>query len=133
MKDNPLTDGTPQGSIRKRYLGGIGYEKQYNTQSIFSMIAVCVLLFLLGTDKIAHIIVAVLGLGILIYFTIKMKNEWTNPPLEGLMRLVYLSNMISGAAQMRVPEVPTLDMLHKACAALFLFLLLVLYIPKCKK
>ena len=105
----------------------------HNRFFLFSMIAVCVLLFLLGTDKIAHIIVAVLGLGIMIYFTMKMKNEWTNPPLEGLMRLVYLSNMISGAAQMRVPEVPTLDMLHKACAALFLFLLLVLSIPKCKK
>ena len=100
---------------------------------LFSMIAVSLLLLVLGADMTAHIAVAVLGLAIMIFFTLKMKNEWTNPPLEGLMRLVYLSNMISGAAQMRVPEVPTLDMLHKACAALFLFLLLVLYIPKCKK
>ena len=49
------------------------------------------------------------------------------------MRVVYLSNMISGAALMQVHGISTLEMIHKACAALFLFLLLALYIPKCKK
>ena len=100
---------------------------------LFSMIAVSLLLFVLTSDMTAHIVVSVLGLVIMILFTLKTKGEWTNTSLESLMRIVYLSNMISGAARMQVPGVSTLDMLHKACAVLFLFLLLVLYIPKCKK
>ena len=100
---------------------------------LFSMIAVSLLLLVLGADMTAHIAVAVLGLAIMIFFTLKMKNEWTNSSLESLMRVVYLSNMISGAALMQVHGISTLEMIHKACAALFLFLLLALYIPKCKK
>ena len=101
---------------------------------LISMIVVSLLLVLLGmTDMTAHIVVSVLGLAIMIFFTLKTKREWTNTSMESLMRIVYLSNMVSGAAMMRVPGISTLEMLHKACAALFLFLLLVLYIPKCKK
>ena len=105
-----------------------------NRLFLFFMIAVSLFLLLKGmTGMTGHLIIALWGLVIMIVFTLKAKNEWTNASMEFLLRFVYLSQLITGAALMRVPDVANLSMLHKACAALFVFLLLVLYIPKCKK
>ena len=101
---------------------------------MISMIAVSLLLFLLRvTGLTAHIIVSVLGLAIMIPFTLKTKNEWTKPPLEILMRVMYLVAIVTGGVLMKVHGIAPLGMIHKIGAALFLVLLLVLYIPKCKK
>lgn len=100
---------------------------------IFMIIVSLLLLLAQVTGMTAHIMIALWGLLIMIVFTLKTKNEWNNASLELLMRFVYISELITGAALMRVPNVANLSMLHKACAALFIFLLLVLYIPKCRK
>lgn len=101
---------------------------------LISMIAVSLLLFLLRmTGLTAHIIVSVLGLAIMIPFTLKTKSEWTKTPLEILMRAMYLIAIVTGGALMKVHGIAVLGMTHKIGAALFLILLLVLYIPKYKK
>lgn len=101
---------------------------------LISMILISLMLLLEGmTGTTAHIIIALWGLVIMIVFTVKTKNEWTNASMEFLMRLAYLSELLTGIALMRVPEAGKLGMLHKSCAALFIILLLVLYIPKSKK
>ena len=107
-----------------------------NKNCIFmiSMIAVSALLFLLRvTGLAAHIVVSVLGLVIMIPYTLKTKKEWTKTPLEILMRVMYLVAIVTGGVLMKVYGIPALGMVHKIAAALFLVLLLVLYIPKCKK
>ena len=101
---------------------------------MISMIAVSLLLFLLRvTGLTVHIVLSVLGLVIMIPFTLKTKNEWTKAPLEILMRVMYLVAIVTGGALMKVHGIAPLGMVHKIGAALFLVLLLVLYIPKCKK
>ena len=101
---------------------------------MLSMIAVSALLFLLRvTGLTAHIIVSVLGLAIMIPYTLQTKKEWTKTPLEILMRVMYLIAIVTGGVLMKVHGVAALGLVHKIGAALFLVLLLVLYIPKCKK
>ena len=105
-----------------------------NCLFMISMIAVSVLLFLLRvTGLTAHIIVSVLGLVIMIPYTLKTKKEWTKAPLEILMRVMYLVAIVTGGVLMKVHGIAALGMVHKIGAALFLVLLLALYIPKCKK
>ena len=46
---------------------------------------------------------------------------------------MYLVAFVTGGMLMKVHGIAALGMVHKIGAALFLVLLLVLYIPKCKK
>ena len=101
---------------------------------LLSMIVVSLLLFLLRmTGLTAHIIVSVLGLAIMIPISLKTKSEWTKPALEIFMRTMYLIAIVTGGALMKVHGVVALGIAHKIGAALFVILLLALYIPKCKK
>lgn len=105
-----------------------------NCRFLIAMAVVTLLLFLLRmTGLAAHIVVSLLGLAIMIPFTLKTKNEWTKAPLEILMRVMYLVAIVTGGALMKVYGVAALGLVHKIGAALFLVLLLVLYVPKCKK
>ena len=107
-----------------------------NKNRIFlaAMLAVALLLFLLRmTGMTAHILVSVLGLAVMIPFTLKTRKEWKIPALEVLMRVMYLVAIVTGGALMKIHGVAALGMVHKIGAALFAVLLLVLYIPKCKK
>ena len=107
-----------------------------NKNRIFlaSMIAVTALLFLLRlTGLIPHIIISVIGLVIMIPFTVKTKSEWKIPALEIIMRAMYFVAIVSGGMLMKLHGIAALGIVHKIGAALFLVLLAVLYIPKCKK
>ena len=105
-----------------------------NRLFVVAMVIVSVLLFLLRTTGMtAHIAVSVLGLVIMIPFTLKTKSEWTKTPLEVLMRVMYLIAIVTGGVMMKVHGVAAVGIVHKVCAALFVVLLLALYIPKCKK
>ena len=107
-----------------------------NKNRIFlaAMLAVALLLFLLRmTGMTAHILVSLLGLAVMIPFTLKTRKEWKIPALEVLMRVMYLVAIVTGGALMKIHGVAALGMVHKIGAALFVVLLLVLYIPKCKK
>ena len=101
---------------------------------LISMLAVSVLLFLLRlTGLTLHIIVSVVGLAIMIPLTIKTKQDWKIPALEIIMRAMYFVAIVSGGMLMKLHGIAALGIAHKISAALFLVLLLVLYVPKWKK
>ena len=102
-----------------------------NRLFMIAMLAVALLLFALR--MVAHIIVSVVGLAIMIPFTLKTRCEWKKPALEIIMRVMYLIAIVTGGALMKIHGVAALGMVHKIGAAAFVILLLVLYIPKAKK
>ena len=105
-----------------------------NCLFLIAMVVVSLLLFLLRmTGLTAHIIVSILGLAVMIPFTLKTKGTWSKTPLEILMRVMYLVAIVTGGALMKVHGLALLGVVHKIGAVLFLVLLLVLYIPKCKE
>ena len=101
---------------------------------LIGMAVVTALLFALRlTGLVPHIIISVAGLAVMIPITVMTKSQWKKPAPEVLMRVMYLIAIVTGGALMKVHGIAPLGMVHKIGAALFLVLLLVLYIPKCKK
>ena len=95
------------------------------------MLAIGVLLFLLrATGMTAHIIISVLGLVTLVVYAIATKKEWKLPALEVLMRVFYGIALITGIVMMKVHGIAALGIVHKAGAALFALLLVVLFVHK---
>lgn len=95
------------------------------------LLLVGVALFLLRlTGMTAHIAVSVVGVVLLVAYAILTKKEWKLPALEVLMRIFYGIALISGIVIMNVAGVAALAVLHKACAALFVVLLVVLFVHK---
>lgn len=101
---------------------------------LISMLLVSALLFLLRlTGLIPHIIVSVIGLGIMIPITVTTKSEWKIPALEIIMRVMYFVAIITGGLIMKLHGIAALGIVHTIGATIFLVLLLALYIPKWKK
>ena len=101
--------------------------------TIFSalILLVGVLLFLLrATGMTAHIALSVIGLILLVVYTVMTKKAWKKPALEILMRVFYAIALITGAVMMNVDGVTVLAIAHKAFAALFVVLLVVLFVLK---
>ena len=97
------------------------------------LILIAVLLFLLRmTGMTAHIIVSVIGLALLIVYTIVTKKDWKLPAFEIVMRVFYGIALVSGIILMKVHSIVALSIVHKVCAALFVVLLVVLLIHKAK-
>ena len=95
------------------------------------MLAIGVLLFLLrATGMTAHIIISVLGLVTLVVYAIATKKQWKLPALEVLMRVFYGIALITGIVMMKVHDIAALGIVHKAGAALFALLLVVLFVHK---
>ena len=100
---------------------------------IFSpiLLALGVVLFLLrATGMAVHIAVSVVGLVALIVYSVLTKKEWKVPALEIAMRLFYAVALITGIVIMKVKGVIALAIIHKACAAVFVLLLAVLFVHK---
>ena len=98
------------------------------------LLLVAIALFLLrATGMTAHIAISVVGIAVLIAYTVLTKKAWKIPALEVLMRVCYGIALITGIVMMKVHGVAALGIVHKVSAALFLVLLLVLYIPKWNK
>ena len=100
---------------------------------IFSMILLLVgiMLFLLkATGMTAHIIISVVGILVLVAYTITTKKEWKIPALEIIMRAFYGIALITGIVIKNVQGIVALAIAHKASAALFVVLLIVLFICK---
>ena len=96
-----------------------------------ALLGIGVLLFLLrATGMTAHIIISVLGLVTLVVYAIATKKEWKLPALEVLMRVCYGIALITGIVMMKVHGVAALGIVHKAGAALFVLLLVVLFVHK---
>ena len=97
------------------------------------LILIAVLLFLLRmTGMTAHIIVSVIGLALLVVYTIVTKKAWKLPAFEIVMRVFYGIALVSGIILMNVHGIVALSIVHKVCAALFVVLLVVLLIHKAK-
>ena len=95
------------------------------------MLAVAVLLFLLrATGLTVHIVVSVGGIVALAVYTVSTRKDWKIPAMEVLMRLGYGVALITVIVLMKVHGVAALGIVHKAGAALFAVLLLVLFVHK---
>ena len=100
-----------------------------------AMLFVGILLFLLrATGMTAHIVISVIGVLVLIAYTVLTKKDWKVPVLEVLMRVFYGVALITGIVIMNVHGIAALAIIHKASAALFVVLLAVLFVMKlCRK
>ena len=95
------------------------------------MLLIGIALFLLRfTGMPVHIGVSVLGVLVLAVYTSATKKEWKIPALEILMRACYGISLILGIVIMKVTGIAALAVAHKAAAALFVLLLVVLFITK---
>ena len=106
-----------------------------NKVFFFLMLAVSILLFLLRvTGMTAHIALSFVGIAVLVAFAVMNKKEWTKPALEILLRILFAVAVITGVVILKGAAVPVVAIVHKASAAVFAGMLLVLYLPKlCKK
>ena len=95
------------------------------------MLLIGVLLFLLrATGMTAHIVISVIGVLVLIAYTVLTKKEWKIPALEILMRAFYGVALITGIVILNVHGIAALAVIHKVSAVLFMALIIVLLIHK---
>ena len=105
-----------------------------NVLFLIPMIIVAVLLFMLrATGMTAHIAVSVVGLVLLIAYTVATKKEWKCTVLEVLERVFYAVALITGAVLMNVHGIAIISVIHKAGAVLLAVLLIVNEIHKAIK
>ena len=96
-----------------------------------AMLMIGILLFLLkATGIAAHIAISVIGILVLIAYTVLTKKDWITPALEIVMRAFYGIALITGIVIMKVQGVIALAVVHKVAAVLFLALLVVLLVSK---
>ena len=95
------------------------------------MLLVGILLFLLrATGMTAHIAISLIGLLVLIAYTVLTKKDWKIPALEIIMRVFYGIALITGVVIMNVHGIIAFTVIHKASAVLFMALIIVLLIHK---
>ena len=96
-----------------------------------ALLVLGVLLFLLkATGMTAHIVISVIGVLVLIAYTVLTKKEWKIPVLEIIMRAFYGIALISGIVIFNVHGIVALAVIHKVSAVLFLAMLVVLLVSK---
>lgn len=96
-----------------------------------AMILVGILLFLLkATGMTAHIAISVIGIVILAAYTVATKKEWKIPALEIISRACYGIALITGIVLKAAGIIAAVAIVHKACAALFVVLFVVLFVQK---
>ena len=95
------------------------------------LLLVGVALFLLKfTGMPVHIALSVVGLFALVAYTVLTKKQWKIPALEIIMRASYGIALITGIVLKAGVRADALSIAHKASAALFVALLLVLFVLK---
>ena len=98
------------------------------------MVIIAVLLFMLrATGMKVHIAVSVIGLVLLIAYTLATKKEWKCPALEIIQRVFYAIALITGVVLMNVHGVAAVSIIHKISAVLFVILLICAEIHKAIK
>ena len=101
---------------------------------LIPMVVVAILLFMLrATGMTAHIAVSVVGLVLLIAYTVATKKEWKNPALEILQRVCYAIALITGVVLMNVHGIVAIPIIHKISAVLFAVLIVATEIHKAIK
>lgn len=95
-----------------------------NLLFVIPLILVAILLFMLrATGMKVHIAVSVVGLALLIAYTLATKKDWRNPALEILQRVCYAVALITGVILMNVHGIVVISVIHKISAVLFAILL----------
>ena len=95
------------------------------------MLLIGVPLFLLrATGMTAHIAISVIGVLVLIAYAVLTKKDWKIPALEIIMRAFYGIALITGIVIMNVNNIVAISIVHKACAVLFMALIIVLLTHK---
>ena len=95
------------------------------------MLLIGVLLFLLrATGMTAHIVISVIGVLVLIAYTVLTKKAWKIPALEILMRVFYGIALITGVVIMNVHSIMALVVIHKVSAVLFMAMIIVMLTQK---
>lgn len=95
------------------------------------MLLIGVLLFLLrATGMTAHIAISVVGILVLIAYTVLTKKDWKIPALEIIMRAFYGVALITGIVILNVHGIAALAVIHKVSAVLFMALIIVLLTHK---
>lgn len=95
------------------------------------MVAIGVLLFLLkATGMTAHIAISAVGVLVLIIYAVLTKKDWKIPALEVVMRAFYGIALVTGIVIMNYHGIAALSIIHKASAALFVVLLIALFVHK---
>ena len=82
------------------------------------------------TGVVAHIAVSVVGILVLVAYTVLTKKEWKIPALEIAMRVCYGVALITGIIVMNVAGVAAVAIIHKISAILFIVLLAVAFVQK---
>ena len=101
---------------------------------LIPVIIAMVLLFMLrATGMKVHIAVSVIGLVLLIVYTVATKKEWKKPALEILQRVCYGIALITGVVLMNVHGIAVVSIIHKVSAVLFAVLLAATEIHKAIK
>ena len=95
------------------------------------MVLVGVLLFLMRTTGMGvHIATSVVGVLVLGAYTSLTKKNWKIPALEIIMRACYGIALVTGIVVMNVRGIVALAIVHTVSAALFMVLLVVLFVHK---
>ena len=95
------------------------------------MLLVAILLFLLkATGMAAHIAISVIGVLVLAVYTSATRKTWKIPALEIAMRAFYGIALITGVVMKAADVAAAVAVVHKASAALFVVLLIVLFVMK---
>ena len=94
------------------------------------ILATAALFMLKFTKMPAHIAVSVIGLALLIAFSVLTRKSWKLPALEIASRICYFVAMVTGIVLMNVNGVAALPVVHKISAALFAVLFVFLFVHK---
>jgi hypothetical protein len=108
-------------------------EKIMKKDLIFApiLLAIGISLFLLrATGMTAHIIISVIGVLVLIAYTVFTKKSWKIPPLEIIARVSYGIALITGIVLMNVHGIAALAVVHRGFACLFLLAFVFLFVHK---
>ena len=88
---------------------------------------------LLGLLKVTgmpiHIVLSVVGVLVLVAYTVLTKKDWKIPALEIAMRASYGIALISGVV-LKIKYIAVLGILHKIFAILFALILIVVFVQK---
>lgn len=90
--------------------------------------ALLCLLTVTGLDL--HIAISLLGIVVLIAYSVTTKKEWKIPALEVIMRAFYGIALVTGIVIMNVHGIAALAVIHKVSAVLFMVLMIVLLVHK---
>ena len=94
------------------------------------LLVIGVLLGLLKvTGMTGHIIISVVGVAVLVAYTVTTKKTWKIPALEIGMRASYGVALLTGII-LKIKYISALGIVHKIFAVLFIVALIVLFVQK---